>query len=225
MALDGLVHHCVIDAFLTEGRAPALEAIAARAGATFDDAAGALDRLHEGHGLVLHPGTHAVWIAHPFSASPTATWVEAGARGWWAPCLWCALGIAALAGEDVQIHTQLAGERDRIAIAVPRDGALTDELVVHFARPPRDAWDNVVHFCAMVLAFRDARAIDAWSARHGLPRGEAVPLAQVRELARRWYGGHAAADWRKHTIAEARQIFAAAGLTGPFWDLPERERF
>jgi hypothetical protein len=77
-------HHQIIASFVEHGHPPN----------DLDPAA--LDALAADHGVVLHPNSHRIWVAHPFSATPTATWVEDGARGWWAPCLWCALGIAAL---------------------------------------------------------------------------------------------------------------------------------
>lgn len=214
--IDGRAHHAVLDAIVTRGAAPTVAELAAALDVSEDDAAAALRRLDDGHGLVLHPGTLEVYLAHPFSLSPTATWVRAGERGWWAPCLWCAFGIHALIGGDATVHARVAGEDEPVEIALP---ALRDDLVAHFAMPPRRAWDHVVHFCAMLLPFRGAREIDAWCARHRLPRGEVLPLAQLYALARRWYGGHLARDWRKHTGAEAAAIFAEVGLTGAFWQL------
>ena len=101
--------------------------------------------------------------------------------------------------------------------------ASREELLVHFARPPRDAWANVHHYCAMVLPFRSEADIDAWAARHRLPRGRTVPITQLAELAARWYGRHADPDWRKWTLAEAQAIFAGVGLTDDFWRLAGRE--
>jgi hypothetical protein len=44
---------------------------------------------------------------------------------------------------------------------------------------------------------------------------------RVLALARRWYGDYLAPAWRKHTVSEARAIFAEVGLTGAHWELPE----
>jgi hypothetical protein len=138
--------------------------------------------------------------------------------------LWCGLGVASLVGGEVVVHTRLGGEAEAIAIPVtdgrPRAGS--PALCAHFPAPPRFAWDNVHHFCARLLPFRNAGAVETWCARHGLPRGEVLPLDQLAELARRWYGGHARPDWRKWTVAEAASIFRACGLTGEFWQLETR---
>ena len=50
--------------------------------------------------------------------SPTAMWVQMGQRGWWAPCIWCALGIAALADDDVVIHSRIGGEAEDLDLHV-----------------------------------------------------------------------------------------------------------
>ena len=221
LPLDSLVHHAVLDAIVATGAAPAAGAIALALDEDVAEIEAALDRLHAAHALVLHPGSRAIWIAHPFSLSPTGTWVQAGARGWWAPCLWCAFGIHSVLGDDdVDIHTRIAGEAEELRIELRGRALSAPSLLAHFALPPRRAWDNVVHFCAMLLPFRSERDIDAWSARHGLPRGVAVPLPQLLALARAWYGRHLARDWTKPTADEAEAIFASVGLAGDHWQIP-----
>lgn len=193
-----------------------------------EDAHPALRELEATHGVVLHPGTTDVWIAHPFSASPTAVWVERrGAdRGWWAPCLWCAMGVVVLAAPDAIIHTRLGGEAAPVAIQVDGAARVASDACVHFPLPLREAWNNVVHFCATVLPFRSADDVAAWSARHTLPLGAVVPIGHVLQLARVWYGNHLAPDWRKWTVAEAKRILDEVGLVGAHWQLPGAdERF
>jgi hypothetical protein len=225
--IDGRVHREVIAGFVERGHPPAVDEVAAAVGITPDAAVAALRRLHDGHGVVLHPGSAEVWLAHPFAASPTAVWVAAGGRGWWAPCMWCAMGVATLAAPSATatIHVRYGGEHEPARLEVAA-GAITagGDTVVHFAIPPRDAWANVVHWCATVLPFRAAADVDAWCARHRLPRGAVVPVDQVLALGRAWYGRHLDADWRKWTVAEAQQIFDAVGLTGEHWRLPVSDR-
>ena len=69
--------------------------------------------------LICHPGHTAPWgDTHPFSLSPTATWVQAGKLGWWAPCIWCALGVGLyFVGEDVVIHSRIGGEAEDLDIS------------------------------------------------------------------------------------------------------------
>jgi hypothetical protein len=220
-ALDSRVHHAIVRSVVDRGFAPDATALAARLEVPLEDVEASLGRLHDGHGLVLHPGTNDVWIVHPFSLSPTAVWVAGETRGWWAPCLWCAFGVQAVVGEPVTVHVRLGGESEAVTIDVGDDGVFGDgaALVAHFPRPPRHAWDNVVHVCASRLPFRDEGELDDWCRRHHLPRGVGLPMAQLHQLARRWYGRHLAEDWVKWTPAEAAAIFASVGLTGPFWSL------
>jgi hypothetical protein len=58
-----------------------------------------------------------------------------------------------------------------------------------------------------------------WCAERDLPQGATVPLAQLWELARRWYDDRLEPDWRRRTPAERQAILDAVGLTGPFWSL------
>jgi hypothetical protein len=216
------LHHALIRGLIDRGRVPGNAQLGRELGLGPGDLELALQRLAASHSLVLHPHRCEPWIVHPFSTSPTHTWVARGERGWWAPCLWCALGITALASGEVVIHTRIGGEHEPLRIPV-RDGVpAADGLWAHFPEPPRLAWANVHHFCARLLPFRSPAEITAWGERHGLPVGEAVPLAQLADLARRWYGRHADPEWRKATVAEAAAVFRAAGLTGGFWQLEPR---
>lgn len=223
VSLESQVHHLVITGLLERGRAPTLPEMATRAGTSPAEIESALRHLDATHGLVLHPHRCEPWVVHPFSTSPTATWVAAGRRGWWAPCLWCGLGISALHGGDTVIHTRIGAEAEPLEIrahgGVPADAPLW----VHFPEPPRFAWNNVHHFCARLVAFHHPGDAAKWADRHGFTLGEVLPLAQLGDLARRWYGRHADRQWTKWTVAEAREIFAATGLTGRFWELPEAE--
>jgi hypothetical protein len=231
IAAAGRLHYEMVRGLLERGACPANRELAA----SLDLSAGALAEtmaaLAALHGVVLHPHVAEPWIVHPFSLTPTLNFVEAprardaaASRGWWAPCVWCAFGIAVLAGGEVAIHTRWAAETTPLVLRV-KDGEPDSDsagLPVHFAIPPARAWDNVHRHCSLVLPFRSAADIAPWCARHHQPQGEAVPLRQVALLARLWYGEHARSDWRKWTVAEAQAIFSAAGLRSAFWNLGEQ---
>ena len=222
MTLDARLHAEVIRAFLEHGHAPGTSQLAASIGVETAEVAASLRSLHAGHGVVLHPESTAVWLAHPFSSSATSVCVTAGDRTWWAPCLWCAAGVIALLGErsgDAVVHARWQGEHEPLVLTAD---ASVDPFV-HFALPPRDAWSNVVHWCASVQPFRAVADIDGWCERHGMPRGEAVPWSQVIALGRAWYGDHLEPTWRKWTTREAVLIFGSVGLRSPFWQLPESD--
>jgi hypothetical protein len=51
------------------------------------------------------------------------------------------------------------------------------------------------------------------------PRGGVMTLAQLHDLATRWYGDRLDPAWRPRPIERSQAILAEVGLTGPFWDL------
>lgn len=219
------LHYGIVRSLIETGSCPSNEDLGRALGFGKDALVEMFRHLEAVHGIVLHPDRPEPWVIHPFSLTPTATWVQGETHGWWAPCVWCAFGIGALVGGDVQVHTRVAGETEPLVVGV-RDGAPLpphDGYFAHFAIRPAEAWNNVHAHCAMILPFRSQNDISRWTARHGLPLGEAVPLGQVATLARRWYGAHADPHWRKWTIHEAQQIFCEAGLRSAFWDLNGRQ--
>lgn len=217
------LHHRIIRGLLDRGVCPSNSELATTLGWDRARVESGLRGLAEIHGLVLHPHACEPWVVHPFSLTPTLNWVEGARHGWWAPCVWCAFGIAALAGGRMAIYTRLGGESAATVIPVKEgEPAGGEELWVHFAVPPAKAWQNVHQHCALVLPFRTRPEIPVWCARHGVAEGEHVPLRQVAALARTWYGRHADPDWRKWSVAEAQEIFAGAGLTSEFWNLGQQ---
>jgi hypothetical protein len=217
------LHYELIRGLVEQGACPTNSALARQMEVTPVQLEELLRSLSEIHGIVLHPHVCEPWIIHPFSLTPTINWIEGEQRGWWAPCVWCALGVAALIGGEARLHTRYGGEAEPLTIPVV-DGQPVgfEEVIVHFAVPPARAWDNVHQHCAMVLPFHTSDEIRKWCNRHRLPEGEGVPLRQVAQLAQLWYGSHADLNWRKWTVAEAQSIFHRAGLTSDFWDLGAR---
>ena len=63
-----------------------------------------------------------------------------------------------------------------------------------------------------MLLFRSEEDIEG-------PRGGVVTIAQLHELAQRWYGDRLDPDWRPRTVEQSQAILDAVGLTGPFWNL------
>lgn len=68
-----------------------------------------------------------------------------------------------------------------------------------------------------MLLFRSEEDIDRWCSATGDPRGEAVPLRQVWQLAQAWYGNRMHPDFRGRSALEAGAVFASVGLTSEFW--------
>ncbi|WP_263385746.1 alkylmercury lyase family protein [Granulicella arctica] len=214
------VHAVIVQQLLESGRSPHPELIAQLLQITSQDLSDRLNRLAELHGLVLHPHVAEPWIVHPFSTTPTLNFVEGENHGWWAPCLWCAFGIAQLAGGRIRIHSRLGAETEPLILEVEEGMPVTgSDIVVHFSIPPRNAWSNVHQHCSLVLPFRTEADVLAWCNKHGCSYGEAVPLETTAELARRWYGPYARSSWRKWSMEQAQQIFRDSGLNSAFWEL------
>ena len=49
--------------------------------------------------------------------------------------------------------------------------------------------------------------------------GAVVELAQLADLAARWYGDRLNADWRPRSVTDSQAILDEVGLTGDFWRL------
>ncbi|HXN46945.1 MAG TPA: organomercurial lyase [Bryobacteraceae bacterium] len=217
------LHHALIRGLIDRGACPANLELASALGLTESELEGQLRDLADIHGIVLDPRACEPWIVHPFSLTPTIHWIEGASHSWWAPCVWCALGVASVAGGDLRIHTRFGAEAETLVIDVAY-GRLKagPEVWVHFAIPPARAWDNVHRHCSLVLPFHSAAEIQDWCGRHGVAFGEAVPLDRVAHLARVWYGAYGDPGWKKWTVAEARKIFTRVGLVSDFWRLEQR---
>lgn len=218
------IHHELIRGLIESGTCPKNSELGQRFALGTVQIEELLRGLAEIHGLVLHPHVCEPWIVHPFSLTPTIHWIKGQQGNWWAPCVWCALGIAALIRGEAQIHTRIGGEAEPLTLQVI-DGRPVgfDDICIHFAIPPARAWQNVHQHCSMVLPFRSRQDIHDWCKRHQFPYGEAVPLHQVARLAQLWYGTYADVNWHRWTVTEAQDIFREAGLVSSFWDLGEEK--
>ena len=130
--------------FLDTARPPDTGIIARDTGVAPSEVASALRRLAEARALVLAPASLDIWMAHPFSAVPTAYPVDIQGRTYWANCAWDAVGVPALVGADAGIRTGCADCGDAIAVDI-RCGRAESDAVMHFAVPPRRFWDNIAY--------------------------------------------------------------------------------
>ena len=144
--VDRVVRLFVYEHFARTGASPSLSDIAAASACSIEDVETSLTRLErEHHALALAPTTKNVWMAHPFSAVPTAFRVEASAVSYWANCAWDAVTIPSLLELDARVTARCAESGDAFEVAF-REGELLEgdaEAVVHFVVPPRRFWDNV----------------------------------------------------------------------------------
>ncbi len=129
--------------FVDTARAPDLGAIAAGIQENERTVLSALRKLVAAHALVMAPASTNIWMAHPFSAVPSAYPVQTRGRTYWANCAWDAAGMMALLG-DGETRTRCPDCARAITIEM-RDDRLSGEGVVHVAVPPRRFWDNVAY--------------------------------------------------------------------------------
>lgn len=140
---DRKVRQLVYERFATTGTAPSVEEIATDAATTMAAIEGSLRRLETAHALALAPTSNRLWMAHPFSAVPTAYTVETDKVTYWANCAWDAVSIPPLLGLDATVPAKCpdCGESLRLEF---REGALVEgEGLVHFVVPPKRFWENV----------------------------------------------------------------------------------
>lgn len=102
-----------------------------------------LQRLAEGHVVVLAPGTPYIWMANPLSALPTPFVAEAEGRAWFGNCIWDALGIVAMLGGTGSVRTWCPDCHERMRVSVEDNRLSSGEGVVHFAVPAAHWWDHI----------------------------------------------------------------------------------
>jgi len=61
--------------------------------------------------------------------------------------------------------------------------------------------------------------VTTWSEAAGVPVGAVFGVESLWRLAQLWFHDRLSPSWRRRTMDEAHALFAAAGLTGPFWRL------
>jgi hypothetical protein len=130
--------------FVERGSAPVPHEIAAALGLSVEDVEAALDELARDDVIVLLPGTHLVWLAHPFSAATAPFRVTSGDRSWDAICIWDALGILAVAGVDGDVTTACPDCSSPLEVSV-REGEVRapGDYLVHYGVPAARWYEDV----------------------------------------------------------------------------------
>jgi hypothetical protein len=201
------------------GHAPSNAELAAEMGLSVIGVGASLRRLNAAHALLLHPESTRPWVVHPFALSPGSCWVETPARGYWANCLYCGFGIAAALKSDATITTRLGGEGEAVRYSVENGKPHESSDVFHLSTPVAAWWENVIFACASFQPFRSEADVDAWCARHALPKGAVLTMPALWAFASDWYGHYLQPNWRKRTADEVRALFERHRLTGPFWSV------
>jgi len=77
------VRHFVYKVFAETSRPPTTLECAEHFDISVAGVEGAYERLANAHHIALAPGSHSIWMAHPFSGLPTNYVAEIGAQRYW----------------------------------------------------------------------------------------------------------------------------------------------
>lgn len=142
-AFDNDVRVAIYRLFVEKGSAPVAAELAAAVSASPATVEEALQRLHDGHVIVLAPGTPYIWMANPLSALPTPYVSEVGGRRFWGNCIWDALGIVAMLGRDGTVTAPCPDCGDELRLDIAGGRLATTDLLVHYAVPAAQWWDDI----------------------------------------------------------------------------------
>jgi DNA-binding transcriptional MocR family regulator len=137
------VRLAVYQHFAATGEAPSASTLAQQLGRSTAEVEAAFERLEALHALALAPASKTIWMAHPFSAIPTAFPVQTAERRFWANCAWDALGLATVLGKNTETRTACADCGAPLTLTVRHNVLERVNAVVHFSVPPRRFWENV----------------------------------------------------------------------------------
>jgi hypothetical protein len=141
--IDREVRRVVYEMTMRAGAPPLIADIAQVLNVPAVDVAASLQRLAEGHILVLQRDSGEILMAAPYSAVPTPFVVHAAGVRAFGNCIWDALGIAAMLHADAEIRTS-CGDCGSAALLRVADEQVIGEGLVHFALPVRQWWNDVV---------------------------------------------------------------------------------
>jgi hypothetical protein len=219
---DSQVRAAVNRGFLEAGgAAPTLDELSRLTGGEPAAVREALLRLESRSSLVLRPNTAEPWIAPPFSATPTLFLLRSRRGTFFGSCAWCALGVVTLLGEPARLETRTGGDGALLELELTPDGPGEDPgtFCVHFAVPVARWSESLGYACSTILLFGDDTEVDAWCARHRLPRGQVLTLRRTFELARAFFGDALETAPHRRRRADIEAIFVRLGLVDPFFSL------
>ena len=96
--------------------------------------------------LVLEPGTSSrVRMAPPFSAVETPFLVRVEEKGYYANCVWDALGIPAALHRDARVLASDAHTDEPLDLEVRGGKPVARPCAIHFAVPAAQWWDDIIY--------------------------------------------------------------------------------
>jgi Alkylmercury lyase len=128
---------------VASGKAPAVAQAAVEMGSSEAAVRAGYARLSESHAFIL-TDSGELWRVAPFSAVPTAFPVELGGQTYYANCIWDALGIPAMLGQDATIPASCACCNLEMRLQVKAGSLLPHEGLIHVAVPACRWYEDVV---------------------------------------------------------------------------------
>jgi hypothetical protein len=142
--LDFRVRRYVYDVTLARGYPPTIAEMSEHLRVPATNLRGACERLAAGHVLVFQPDGGEILMASPFSAVPTPFVVELRDYSCFGNCIWDALSIAAMTGQDGRIVTSCGDCGAAMEVRISSGAVRYEEGLAHFAIPARHWWDDII---------------------------------------------------------------------------------
>lgn len=130
--------------FVASGEPPTSENLAAGMGRPLAEVRAALERMAAGKAIVLQPESREILMANPLSAVPTPFRVRSQGRWFFGSCVWDAMGIVAMLGDEAVLDTSCGCCGEAMGLTFRAGEPLPAEGVVHFAIAARRWWENIV---------------------------------------------------------------------------------
>jgi hypothetical protein len=130
--------------FMVDNRRPPMPVeIGSALGIDSGEVEAALKRLADEHVLVLAPGTPYIWLANPLSALPSPFRVTAGGQQYFGICIWDALGVIAMLGDEGSVTSLCPDCGGELTLRVRAGEVEPQDYVVHYAVPAAHWWDEI----------------------------------------------------------------------------------
>jgi hypothetical protein len=126
------------------GSLPALEAVAAKMGATPAAIKESYARLRASRLLLLEADGVTIRMAPPFSGVPTQHRVTVEGTAYFANCAWDALGIAAALHRPAVVHSRCEQSLEPLRLQIGMDGPEPSPWLFHCLVPAARWWDDLV---------------------------------------------------------------------------------
>lgn len=141
--LDARVRLFVYRHIIRRGKSPTVADVAKALSCSMKRIRSSLSRLSESHAFMLQENGE-LWRAAPFSCIPTAFPVKVGKRLWFGNCIWDALGIPAMLGEDARIEGSCGCCNYQMPVVVESGRLVAGKGLIHIAVPAREWYKDVV---------------------------------------------------------------------------------